>query len=373
MITDLKENSLIVRSECVLSLSVYTLAHALVDASCAAIIAANISGGMNSLSVSEFSFYILLYNTIAFSFQVPLGVIADNIRKPAKTAVAGFVLIIVSLATYKTASIAIIISGIGNALFHVSGGMTVLNLKPGKASLPGIYVASGAIGLLIGTLFGKSIYFSIWPLIIILISLLFAFVKMKTPKINYNMKIKRNINRFNIILICILGSIAIRGLVGFMLAYSWKSNFYLLLLFTLAIAFGKALGGVLGDCFGWTRVTIYGLLASAPLLIAGKDLPFFAICGVFLFNLTMPITLTVISDLLPGRSGFAFGLTTLALIVGALPAFTGLKTLCENNGKIIFGATILMVLLLKIGLKLFFSKSESETVSAGDSFNIKEM
>jgi threonine/homoserine/homoserine lactone efflux protein len=35
--------------------------------------------------------------------------------------------------------------------------------------------------------------------------------------------------------------------------------------------------------------------------------------------MTMPVTLVAIADLFPERPGFAFGLTCLALIAGALP------------------------------------------------------
>jgi hypothetical protein len=44
---------------------------------------------------------------------------------------------------------------------------------------------------------------------------------------------------------------------------------------------------------------------------------------MFLLNLTMPVTLAAVADTLPGRPAFAFGLTCLALILGAFAAFTG--------------------------------------------------
>jgi hypothetical protein len=44
---------------------------------------------------------------------------------------------------------------------------------------------------------------------------------------------------------------------------------------------------------------------------------------MFLFNFTMPITLVAISNTLPGRPGFSFGLTTLALIIGVIPTYAG--------------------------------------------------
>ncbi|MBV7276085.1 hypothetical protein I6U48_24655 [Clostridium sp. PL3] len=149
---------------------------------------------------------------------------------------------------YRWVGFALIISGLGNAFFHVGGGVIILNLRPGKASLPGIYVAPGAMGLLI----------------------------------------------------------------------------------------------------------------SAPLLFLGVDMPLFAIVGVFLFNLTMPVTLVITSIMLPGKPGFDFGLTTLALIIGVFPTFTGLKSvLCSNNGVMIMGTVLIMALLLRIGLKSFLGGSGS--------------
>lgn len=349
------------------NLLVYSCTHALIDGSCAAIIAANIAWG--KMDLVQISFYIVLYNTIAFALQVPIGLMADKIRKPAETAMLGCFLVLIGVLTYKNVSFALIIAGLGNALFHVGGGITALYLKPGKASLPGIFVSTGALGLLIGTIIGKSKYFSIWSLAIILISAAAFIFIIKKPSIDYNFKIEGHFNNFSLILTCILASIAIRGLVGFMLTYPWKANLKLLIIFTVAVALGKALGGILGDYFGWTRVTVYGLLISAPLLLLGMDVHFLGIAGVFLFNLTMPVTLVVTANMLPGRTGFAFGLTTLALIIGAFPTFTALRSiLCENNGLMIFAAVLLMVLLLKLGLKLYFSKDKI-TVVSNKSFN----
>ena len=47
--------------------------------------------------------------------------------------------------------IACIIAGIGNALFHVGGGIDVLNISEKKASLSGIFVSTGAMGIFLGS------------------------------------------------------------------------------------------------------------------------------------------------------------------------------------------------------------------------------
>ena len=59
--------------------------------------------------------------------------------------------------------------------------------------------------------------------------------------------------------------------------------------------------------------------------------------------MTMPITLGAVAETLPGHPGFAFGLTTLALLLGEIPFFLGAAV-----GNPIF--VLLMILLSVAGL-----------------------
>jgi hypothetical protein len=125
------------------------------------------------------------------------------------------------------------------------------------------------------------------------------------------------------------------------------------------VVLGKAAGGILGDRLGWTRVALSGLIVAAPLLVIFPDTPALAITGAFFFNLTMPITLTCLANMLPGYTGFAFGLTTLALITGALPTFTPLKDVTGQAGFLL--AVILISLAaLYAGLQLYFNRFHVE-------------
>ena len=336
---------------------VYGIAHGLVDAACAAVIFINVFN--KTMEMKYLVPIIVLYNILAFALQAPFGFIADTIRRPIETAVSGCILIVFSLIIYKWTAAAICIAGLGNALFHVGGGIVALNLKPGKASMPGIYVAPGALGLLIGTLVGKSGTFREWPFILLLIAASVIMVLLESPKVDYCTEAKVKCEKFHLILLLILTSIAIRALVGFMLNYPWKSNVYLLFAFTLAVVLGKALGGILADRFGWLVVTVSGLLVAAPLLAFGGSYSYLAILGVFLFNLTMPVTMTVTANMFPGRAGFAFGLTTLALIIGAFPTFTSMNTMFVYDNKwLVLSIILFMAFILYKGLK-FYSKKET--------------
>jgi FSR family fosmidomycin resistance protein-like MFS transporter len=77
-----------------------------------------------------------------------------------------------------------------------------------------------------------------------------------------------------------------------------------------------------------------------------------AILGIFLFNLTMPVTLAAIANMLPGRAGLAFGLTTLALIIGAYPTFTVWNSRL-NGPWATLAFIIISIVALSLGLKLY--------------------
>ena len=82
---------------------------------------------------------------------------------------------------------------------------------------------------------------------------------------------------------------------------------------------GKALGGIISDRLGWIETSVGALLISAPLIaFAG---PAGIIAGLFVFQMTMPVTLVAAVKVFPKKPAFAFGLTCLALVGGAIPTF----------------------------------------------------
>ena len=81
---------------------------------------------------------------------------------------------------------------------------------------------------------------------------------------------------------------------------------------------GKTAGGFLADRFGAVRSAWVTLGASAILFLFASH-PFSGVLAVFLFNMTMPVTLGALGRMLPGVKGFAFGTLTFALFVGLVP------------------------------------------------------
>jgi FSR family fosmidomycin resistance protein-like MFS transporter len=247
---------------------------------------------------------------------------------------------------------AIILAGIGNALFHVGGGTVALNLKPGKAAMPGVFVAPGGIGLFAGGMILKFYGFHPEIFAISLVCLGLIVFLIKSPSIFYEIKEAKAINYLGLTILLLLITICIRSVVGLSIVFPWKSNMTLLILLTSSIALGKGLGGFLSDYFGWIKITVGGLAISALLLFYGAQFPIAGLIGIFLFNLTMPVSLVAISNSLPGRPGFSFGLTTFAMVAGALPTFFKTKTFFSASPVILILILVSTVVLF-IGLKLY--------------------
>ena len=123
-------------------------------------------------------------------------------------------------------------------------------------------------------------------------------------------------------LFALLLSIAVRSLGGLTVPSIHKGDAVVLWGLVIAALTGKALGGVIADWLGWIEVSILALLLSAPLLSFLVTEAPLAVAGMLLFQMTMPVTLLVVYRVFPDEPGFAFGLTTLALLIGGIPLLT---------------------------------------------------
>ena len=122
-------------------------------------------------------------------------------------------------------------------------------------------------------------------------------------------------------ILLLLLTVCIRSYTGVLFSYQWKSEYIMGLLFTVGIILGKMFGGIVGDRIGWIRSSVGSLTLSLILFQFANNSPLCGIIGVLLFNMTMPITLMAIANMLGKEfSGTAFGMTTLALFIGTVPS-----------------------------------------------------
>lgn len=266
--------------------------------------------------------FFIIYNIIAFGLQPFFGFIADKHNYYVGYIIIGLLLPLLALQLTSFGVIAIIISTLGNAMYHVGGGVLSIDLYPNKAAPAGIFVAPGALGVFLGGYLAvqeQSYILLISILVIVVCSILFYLFHQQDTPHNY----KTIPDKFVTIVLLILGVIFIRGTIGTLLIFTWKSDYLIIFILTSSVFLGKLLGGILGDMFGFKKIGIGGLVLSLPFLLLGYSNMIFGLIGAFCFNVTMAITLFLIIDNLGKYKGFAFGLTTLALLFSYLPSAFG--------------------------------------------------
>ena len=342
----------------------YALCHFVVDFACVSSMLCAVSrvlgdSGQGSMEVVALS--ILLYDIVAFTLQLPIGIALDQLDKNSHAALlsyalvgAGVILSLVPIALLEWP--AILLLAIGNALFHSAGGLSVLNISQKHAGPSGIFIATGAIGVFLGTQSAQmgrlQIAFSL--LVLLFLCALITLVVQKVNKKYWNVhNVSFDIPRlsFNTLLAIVLLSlvVALRSYAGMVTAFPWKSEMLLLVLSILGVFAGKALGGVVADRIGFRTTAIFSLIAAATLFAPSWEIPVLGLLGVFFFNFTMSITLASLANILPNAKGTAFGLASFSLAVGALPALVGFRI---EHPAMLSGISLVSALSLGVGLTL---------------------
>jgi MFS transporter, FSR family, fosmidomycin resistance protein len=331
------------------TLGVYGTAHLVVDAVCAAAVMQ--IPAVRAEQADNLVAWLVLYHALAFGLQPLLGLAADAAQRHRAAAIGGCLVSSAALLVPSLPMLAVVIAGIGNAAFHVGAGVLCLRTTPHRATAPGLFVAPGSIGLLLGVILGKmgpTASLSLLPValaVCFLMTCLPRRVRARTHAIPQESAPPAcehapygPIGPGELFLGLILLSIAVRALLSFLVGFAWETQPGLLILLTLAAVAGKAAGGILADRWGWLRVGVGALVAALPFLALGATHPVVAITGILLLNLTMPVTLAAVVEALPGYPGFAFGLTCLALLLGTAPSLLGVSI----GGPIVVSTVILV-------------------------------
>ena len=107
------------------------------------------------------------------------------------------------------------------------------------------------------------------------------------------------------------------------------------------------MGGFLSDRLGLFQ-SAAGSLGLCAVLFCFSGHPIPGVLALLLFNMTMPMTLFALAQVMPGVKGFSFGLLTFALFLGFLPTYLGAGSLGGVGMALV---TVLTALLLLPGLR----------------------
>ena len=355
---------------------VYSFAHFIVDFACAFMIFRFIP------TAPDASIYMLLYNFCAFAMQAPLGVVADRLSRNNLFAAIGCALVAVTFGLIRFAPflVLVICAGVGNAMFHIGGGIDVLNISEVKAGALGVFVSPGALGIFFGAMFGRgwsdayliymiAIVLALILMIGMILALRFAQDRIYTKNVPFAFDASASPQpctapdrtaspqpfaapdrtasqqphaalggaespalliaqdgsaspRLLIVAACVFVVVCLRSYIGLSLDFPWKSTGAWGIKLTVAVALGKFLGGFMSDIFGKKKTACVSLGASAILFLF-PGAPASGVAAVLFFNMTMPLTLWAIAAAFPSAKGFSFGLLSFALFLGYLPVFSG--------------------------------------------------
>lgn len=321
--------------------------HLLVDALCIGILFSLYT--RQQIEGSSYTYLIMFYNIIAFGIQPIIGYIADSRQCPKLFAIVGMTLPILSLVFLEVPIIAVILLSVGNAFFHVGGGIISLYSNENKAKSPGLFVAPGAIGVFLAP-FLQNNRIGIFIVITILFFHIIVLLRWKTPVItSYSEKEPIIESKWILAIIALLFVICVRAIIGGVLVYKWNTEIKTKSIILFAVVLGKAMGGILGDRFGFRVIGVGGLILSVPLLLLGVEYWYLGVIGLFVFNVTMPITLTTLAIGLKRYKGFAFGLTTLALVIGYVLQYI-YKVQYKENFMFMVGIVLFSAISLFFGI-----------------------
>ncbi len=324
--------------------SVYSVTHFLVDFSCAFLMFRSVIG------TADGYLCVLFYNFCAFAMQMPLGILADKWNRNYLFAAIGCVLVGTAYGLWQFPVAVAFIAGIGNGMFHVGGGIDVLNISEKKSGALGIFVSPGAFGIYFGTMLGKGNELTGFP---ILLSLLVAASLIIFVRCTQGGEYVNNVSfslsggtssRMLTAAVFLFLVVCLRSYVSLTLSFPWKGAGYWAVALVCAVVFGKTAGGLAADRFGTIRIACVSL-GVAMLLFLIPQIPAAGILSMLLFNMTMPITLWAMARIFPGAKGFSFGLLTFGLFLGFLPVHLDANTLFSTPWLFALAAAASLVLL----------------------------
>ena len=295
-------------------LPLLTIVHPLVDACSLCVL---LAGGMTWERV-------LAYNFLAFALQLPLGVALDAGPRLTRRCFAlgcGFVCA-AALAAAAGAQgwFVLAVACVGNALFHLAAGKQVLDAHGGRSGPIGLFISTGALGLLAGRLGMER-----WAALSLP---LFAGALAVCATAAWRRKEWQTATTGGtavvpvagmLLLVCLFVLIAWRSWAGLEATrLSAVAGTAVMLASAAATWGGKAVGGYLAERAGrWPTLAVS---VCGGVVLAWACAPENAAAWVILLFVSQLATgpvLSLVYDHLGRRSGSAFGLNCLGLFAGS--------------------------------------------------------
>ena len=301
-------------------LTLNAIAHLLVDGVC---LAALFGAGADTSALMT---AVMLYNTLAFTTQCLVGLWTDRTGLSKKAEPLSMLLVAAGYFLPAPLLLRVAMIGLGNSCFHVCGGTVTLEQSRGKSSPLGVFVAPGAIGVLLGRSFPQLGYVLAALLILFAAAIFFAYRKDGARKDpagpeagkTYTLPDYQGDAFPGMAAALLTAAVAVRAIGGSCAEFPWNTRFATAAAMTFFVFAGKTAGGFLCDRTSAVKSSAVSILPAALLTaFLGANMPA-SLLGQFLLNLSMPVTLWLLYKLMPKEPGLAFGLAASALWPGTL-------------------------------------------------------
>jgi MFS transporter, FSR family, fosmidomycin resistance protein len=295
-----------------LSIALLGLAHGLADAAAGLLVVRLATLPINA------GLTILIYQVLAFAIQPIVGSIVDRYR----IARSGVILALLAteigiLCRSLSPILAILLAGLGSAVFHVSAGAIVAIESCQSIVSLGWFAAPGVVGLAIGG-YAALNHPTDGYMVFLLGAMALSIDRILPP--SADLARGEKIEQQSAILLAgkegigllLLAAIAIRSLVWNLVDVIHRSDSEMLIYLAVAAGMGKIAGGMFAARFGWRRWGTVALLSAAACLNFGIDRVELLLLGVALLQSVTPIALAATISLCPGLpatgTGLALGL-----------------------------------------------------------------
>ena len=327
---------------------------------------------------------LLTYNLLAFTTQPLTGWWTDRMHRlhwalllSIGLLTTAVVLLMVAAQWLQSTTVGYwlvaILLGLGNSLFHVWGGKMTVRVVGNDMRALGVFVSTGAVGLVVGVTCAAWWLAAGMMLLIALVGSLairIPLANMACVEGSRSEVCRLHTNRlelprkWEIWLIPILLFVLVRSFVGESIPLNLEKDNTMLFVLAATAMVGKAGGGWVAHRWGvgTAIVACVGVAAACLLwIVTGTPQLPAVLIGVLAINFTMPMTLYLANRVLPGREGQAFGLLAAVLVPGYMLAHS--SALPVNVDFML--AALLLTISVELGmLRLMGEKSRRVFVGA---------
>lgn len=292
------------------------LAHLTVDLACSYLL-------FSRLPAEKLPAGALIFLLITFSLRPFLGLVLDTFPNLQPQA-AGCAL--VSVGTLLPSSwwgAALVLAALGSALFHTGAAGESICFARGLYARAAIVFAPGAIGVALGQVCAAQPILALLPALTVPASAVLCFLFTDARK--YPRRIRAFASTVRgfyppwavlLLTLIITGFATLSRSILPAQATGWD-----LLGLAVMATLGRLVGGFAADRFGPRKTLMTCFAAALPCMTVFVHIPWIYAIGIGLLAAPFAVMLGNLTASLPQNPHFAFGILSLAIMAGSLPAF----------------------------------------------------